>query len=380
MSSVLFLIIASAFPIGIFAQDASPDAMVRLQDAAGAVVGFVNFTQTDTYVDVIVDVYNMPPGFHGVQIHANGSCDTGDTPFAGIGAPLGADASDHPNQIGDLPTMLVLADGTGYMRAVTDRFAVADLFDDNGSSVMVYANAANYANIPSRYGVTADQQTLTSGDMGAGIACGVLDNPDRILAAEGNLWALQRLPLTSLPASVYRGENAEEADLTLTLNALGGVQIPGRVEGANSGIIGSVNMEGDFLVFTFNNVNYNVFPLEIPGGFSIGQQSIMLDPNQTSTIRVNMTTGEIQRNFFWIQTATDVLYNGQPSVPLGDTAETQVAEVRNLGNDRYVVRMLTNWQSTINLTSWEIGGVSVPAGEIIATADFDGVYILDFNQ
>lgn len=375
---LFFLLII--LPSPIFAQDAPPDATIRLLDVEGGVVGFVKLTQQDTHVKVDVDVSNLPAGFHGIQIHTIGLCDAGDTPYAAAGTVLGADTADHPNQSGDLPPVLVLQDGTGSMSVETDRFTIADLQDADGSSVIIYTNSSNFGNIPERYGVSADETTLTSGDMGAGIACGALRDIDSIVAAEGNLWAVDRLPLDMLPATIYRGENAEEADMVLTLDALNGAQINGRVEGASAGPIGEVTMDGDFLVFTFNHVDYNVFPLELPGGFSLGQQTINLDPEQTSTIRVNLTTGEIQREFHWIQTASDVLYNGVPSIPLGDTARTRVAEVRNLGNNRYSVRMLTNWRSVLEIETWEVAGIALPGGNIEATADFDGVYTLDFNR
>ncbi|MFN8373313.1 MAG: superoxide dismutase family protein [Anaerolineae bacterium] len=355
---VVFLLIV--VPSYLFAQEASPDATIRLLDTNGAVVGFAYLTQGETHVKIDVDVFGLPAGFHGVQIHTLGACDTGDSYFAAAGAVLGADAAQQPDQKGNLPTLLVLADGTGWMSAYTDRFTVADLLDADGSSIIIYSTTEN--------------------TFGSGVACGALRDVDSIVEAEGNLWAVNRLPLTTLPATIYRGENAEEADITLTLNPLGGAQINGRVEGASAGPIGELSMDGDFLVFSFTNVDYNVYPLALPDGNGIGQQYISLDPAQASTICVNMATGEIQRDFHWLQTASgDVLYNGGSTVGLGDTAHTEVAEVRNLGNGRYMVRMLTNWTSTIELSSWSIGGVELPAGTIDAAADFDGVYILDFH-
>jgi Cu/Zn superoxide dismutase len=356
--NVVFLLIV--LPSYVFAQEESPDTSIRLLDVAGEVVGYVYLTQADGHVKVDVDVFGLPAGFHAVSIHSNGACDTGDTPFAAIGAVLGADAAEAPNQIGNLPTLLVLEDGTGMMSANTDRFTVAELNDTDGSSVVIYSD--------------------TESAFGSGIACGALRDPANIVAAEGNLWAVNRLPLTTLPATIYRGENAEVADLTMTLIGLGGVQIQGRAEGKTPGPIGEVNMEGDFLVFTFTNVDYNVYPLTLPDGQSIGQQEITLDPDQPSTIRVDMTTGEIQRDFHWIQTSSgDVLYNGEVSVPLGDNAATEVGEVRNLGNGRYMIRMLTNWSSVIELSTWSVGGLELPGGNIEAAAQFDGVYILDFE-
>ena len=40
------------------------------------------------------------------------------------------------------------ADGTAEVTEETDRFTVDQLFDADGSAIIVHANADNYANIP----------------------------------------------------------------------------------------------------------------------------------------------------------------------------------------------------------------------------------------
>jgi Cu-Zn family superoxide dismutase len=75
----------------------------------------------------------------------------------------------------------------------TDRFDVADLFDADGSALIIHANPDNYTNIPDtslrptlgnipdRYvGYIATSQqvittTLATGDAGGRIACGVVE-------------------------------------------------------------------------------------------------------------------------------------------------------------------------------------------------------------
>jgi Cu-Zn family superoxide dismutase len=60
----------------------------------------------------------------------------------------------------------------------TDRFSVDQLFDADGSAMVVHAAADNYANIPTRYHshdanvFGPDPTTLTAGDSGDRIACG----------------------------------------------------------------------------------------------------------------------------------------------------------------------------------------------------------------
>jgi hypothetical protein len=76
------------------------------------------------------------------------------------------DAS-HPEHTGDMPVLLVNSDGTGEAGFKTDRFALKNLFDEDGSAIIVHALPDNYANIPERYGA-ADQATLATGTRATG--------------------------------------------------------------------------------------------------------------------------------------------------------------------------------------------------------------------
>jgi Cu-Zn family superoxide dismutase len=122
-------------------------------------------------VELTARVRDLPPGFHGFHIHTTGRCDApGFTTAGGHFNPAGASHNAHA---GDLPSLLVNADGTAMLAATTDRFRIADLRDADGSAVMVHSGPDNFANIPSRYG-TPDQDTLATGDSGSRIACGVV--------------------------------------------------------------------------------------------------------------------------------------------------------------------------------------------------------------
>jgi Cu-Zn family superoxide dismutase len=73
-----------------------------------------------------------------------------------------------------------MEDGTARLRFPTDRFSLDDLFDSDGSALMVHAGRDNYANIPERYHSHTentfgpDSETLATGDAGARAACGVV--------------------------------------------------------------------------------------------------------------------------------------------------------------------------------------------------------------
>lgn len=152
-------------------------ATATLRDAAGDRVGRVWFRQHGRHgaVTVFARVRDLPPGFHGFHIHTTGKCEPpGFTSAGGHFNPTNAPHGDHA---GDLPTLLVMEDGTGMLAARTDRFTLADLRDDDGSAVMVHELADNYANIPDRYqsdagGRGPDAATLATGDAGSRLACG----------------------------------------------------------------------------------------------------------------------------------------------------------------------------------------------------------------
>jgi Cu-Zn family superoxide dismutase len=175
-------------PTGAAVRAESPDAGVAhasLQDANGANVGTVSWTQESGTVTVQVSVANLAPGFHGFHVHATGECVA---PFTSAGGHLNPESASHPGHAADQPVLLVNADGTGSATFVTDRYAVADIV---GAAVIVHANPDNYANIPERYlapgpspspGSSAepvmvagpDAATLSTGDAGPRIACGVI--------------------------------------------------------------------------------------------------------------------------------------------------------------------------------------------------------------
>ena len=164
VSLVLLSAPASAFNLG---------AEVKLHDQVGHQVGTASLTQQrGGNVLVHIRVHNLPPGFHGFHVHAVGECVR---PFTTAGAHFDLGKHTHRDHSGDLPVLLVSADGTADARFITDRFELADLFDANGSALIIHANPDNYANIPGRYLVTPDATTLATGDAGDRIACGVVD-------------------------------------------------------------------------------------------------------------------------------------------------------------------------------------------------------------
>ncbi|GIH60280.1 superoxide dismutase family protein [Microbispora siamensis] len=168
-------------------ESASGSATAVIKNTAGRVLGTVRVERYDAKKSrVSVSVRGLTPGFHGFHVHAAGVCDarsvdraTGSA-FSSAGSHLGP--GEHGDGAGDMPPLLVAADGTASASFVTDRFTLEQLGDANGSAFVVHAGPDNFAHIPDRYfhrpdatGATGpDATTRKTGDAGARIGCGVV--------------------------------------------------------------------------------------------------------------------------------------------------------------------------------------------------------------
>ncbi|MDO5629759.1 MAG: superoxide dismutase family protein [Mobilicoccus sp.] len=162
--------------------DGTTLATAQLEAADGQPRGTVEFRDVDAGLQVRVSAEGLEPGFHGLHLHEVGACapdsqnpnDPGDVgDFLSSGGHLGE--GDHPEHAGDLPSLLVMEDGTAELHFVTDRVDAATLLDDDGTAVIVHGGTDNFANIPDRYADGGpDQDTLGTGDAGERVACGVV--------------------------------------------------------------------------------------------------------------------------------------------------------------------------------------------------------------
>ncbi|MDQ5854164.1 MAG: superoxide dismutase family protein [Chloroflexota bacterium] len=151
---------------------ATRGALVHLHNQDGDRVGRAVLTQRGDAVQVAVAVHHLPPGFHGFHVHEVGQCTP---PFTSAGGHFNSTQQSHAHHAGDMPVLLVNANGTAQTSFPTDRFRVNDLVDTNGSALIIHANPDNYANIPrDRYDPDPDALTLATGDAGDRIACGVI--------------------------------------------------------------------------------------------------------------------------------------------------------------------------------------------------------------
>lgn len=152
------------------------------EDGVEDVIGSATFDEQDGTVSISVFVENLEPGDHGIHIHEIGICDPDADPrYSTAGGHYNpTDASHGPgpasdatpvdgateSHAGDLGNITVGEDGTGTLEVTTDRFTLdADgentLADENGSALVIHANAD-------------DLQTDPSGESGDRIACAVI--------------------------------------------------------------------------------------------------------------------------------------------------------------------------------------------------------------
>ena len=141
-------------------------ATLRL--ANGLPGGTAQLLASGAQVNISIAVVGMTPGVHGVHLHTTGSCDAPD--FASAGAHLNPGGHQHGANnpagahLGDLPNITVGSAGSGTASvtlAGTSEEVLAQLFDGDGTAVVVHANADDYRTDP-------------SGNSGGRIACGVL--------------------------------------------------------------------------------------------------------------------------------------------------------------------------------------------------------------
>jgi Cu-Zn family superoxide dismutase len=162
-----FIFLTAGFAIAAQAATATAD----LKDSSNKSVGKVDLTETASgAVLVKVTATGLTPGEHAFHIHETGTCDAA-TKFESAGPHLAGGKShgvmhaDGPHP-GDLPNLTADKDGavkfeTFIEGAGKDWFAKINLFDANGSSVVIHAKPD-------------DHKTQPSGDSGDRVACGVL--------------------------------------------------------------------------------------------------------------------------------------------------------------------------------------------------------------
>lgn len=144
-------------------------AEASLKDKDGKDVGRATIIETSEGVRIAVTGYRLPPGAHGLHIHAVGRCDP--PQFTSAGAHFNPGDKQHGAQnpagphAGDLPNLAVAASGEGGIDATTKLVTLgpgpSSLLGPAGTSLVVHTAADDYKTDP-------------SGNTGDRIACGVI--------------------------------------------------------------------------------------------------------------------------------------------------------------------------------------------------------------
>ena len=190
---VALLVVSMMSVVGAAAgsRSSSADATARLKDVEGDFVGWVRFEAPEggvVEVEAKVDGVKPPGEFHGFHLHTTGKCDPDAVdpatdevvPFFSAGGHFNPTSEIHGEHAGDFPVLLVMKNGQAEEKFETDRFRLSQLFDKDGSAVIVHAGRDNYANIPDRYHshdfdvFGPDELTKATGDAGDRFACGVV--------------------------------------------------------------------------------------------------------------------------------------------------------------------------------------------------------------
>jgi Cu-Zn family superoxide dismutase len=144
-------------------------AVSELKNPQGQSVGMARFTQVGNAVRIVLEARGLPPGPHGVHVHAVGKCDPPDFASAGghfnpLGKQHGA-LNAQGSHAGDLPNLTVAPDGNGRMETATEQLTLGagptSVWDADGSALVVHAAADDFKTDP-------------TGNSGGRIACGVL--------------------------------------------------------------------------------------------------------------------------------------------------------------------------------------------------------------
>jgi Cu-Zn family superoxide dismutase len=171
---------------------AAPESLTtHLIAPDGRKVATAKFEFANGYATITVETTGqggLTPGFHGLHIHSVGKCEANSVPptggapgdFLSAGGHYQAPGHTGDPESGDLTSLEVRKDGTALLVTTTDAFTKDDLLGGAGTAIVIHAGADNFANIPpDRYTQVngapgPDQTTMSTGDAGKRVACGVI--------------------------------------------------------------------------------------------------------------------------------------------------------------------------------------------------------------
>jgi len=125
-------------------------------------IGEVVFTESPYGLLITPKLSKLPAGLHGFHLHQHPDCGDHGMEAGGHFDPAKTNTHQGPygkGHLGDLPVLVVSADGSATTPTLAPRIKISDL---KGLTVMIHADGDNYSDTPAL------------GGGGARIACGVV--------------------------------------------------------------------------------------------------------------------------------------------------------------------------------------------------------------
>jgi superoxide dismutase, Cu-Zn family len=164
---IVFAIAALAAAPALAQEEGASSAQASLIGAEGEEIGTAEFTSTPVGVLIRAELSGLPPGEHGFHIHETGACEP---PFESAGGHYNPTDAQHGFLVeggphaGDMPNIHVPDSGELTIEVLNPfiRLEAGEIYDDDGSALLVHSGADDY-------------QSQPSGDAGDRIACGVIE-------------------------------------------------------------------------------------------------------------------------------------------------------------------------------------------------------------
>lgn len=145
-------------------------AKAELINPEGKKIGIASFTEGQGGVKMVIQVYGLSPGLHGLHIHAEGKADPPDFKSAGghynpFGKAHGL-MNPEGHHLGDLENLLVGPDSVGVAVRLIPRATLGEgdgsLFKPGGTAVVIHSGPD-------------DNKSDPAGNAGTRVACGVIE-------------------------------------------------------------------------------------------------------------------------------------------------------------------------------------------------------------